>query len=402
MKWESKSLDNLCEEITVGFVGTMATHYSNDGILFLRSQNIEPYKLNLEPSQIKFITPEFHSKIKKSALKSGDIVIVRTGYPGTACVIPHDLGEANCADLVIARPKKEVDTNFVCYFINSPFAKALIGGSLVGSAQKHFNVGVAKRLEIPLPPFPTQQKIAAILSAYDDLIENNLRRIRLLEEAAQHLYREWFVRLRFPDWEEVNVVDGLPEGWERKGLGEFCFVNQNSISEKKAPETISYIDISSTSTGYFETPNSIPFKDAPSRARRIVRHGDTIFSNVRPNRRTFALVLNPVENLVVSTGFAVLTPKKTEDFPFVYLTVSNQDFVDRVSMVATGAAYPAVNQSDFEQMEIIVAPEKLRLSAFKILEPIFRQKENLISQNQKLKEARDILLPRLMNQTIEV
>ncbi len=190
MKWGTKPLDSLCDEITVGFVGTMATYYSDEGVLFLRSQNIEPFKLNLEPSQMKFITPEFHSKLRKSALKEGDIAIVRTGYPGTACVIPSDLGEANCADLVIARPHKGVDSKFVCYFINSPLAMAMIGGSLVGSAQKHFNVGVAKRLEIPCPPLPTQQKIASILSAYDDLIENNLKRIRLLEEAAQHLYRE--------------------------------------------------------------------------------------------------------------------------------------------------------------------------------------------------------------------
>jgi type I restriction enzyme, S subunit len=142
--WPEIELDEVCINITVGYVGTMADEYVDRGVLFLRSQNILPYRLNLESDQIKYISSDFNNKISKSILNSGDIAIVRTGYPGTACVIPEGFREVNCADLVIVRPDKlKADSTFLCYYINSPVGKGAIFGSLVGVAQQHFNVGVA-------------------------------------------------------------------------------------------------------------------------------------------------------------------------------------------------------------------------------------------------------------------
>lgn len=214
--WTKIELDDVCKNITVGFVGTMADEYVDEGVLFLRSQNILPYKLNLEPKQIKFISEEFNSKIKKSQLFAGDIAIVRTGYPGTACVIPENFGVVNCSDLVIVRPDhSKADSHFLCYYINSPVGKGAIFGSLVGAAQQHFNVGVAKKMKLNLPPLEVQKTIASILSSYDELIENNNQRIKLLEEMADEIYKEWFVRFRFPGYEKTKFIDGLPVGWEK-------------------------------------------------------------------------------------------------------------------------------------------------------------------------------------------
>ena len=214
--WQMTKVKNLAEYITVGFVGSMSSLFVEDGVPLLRGQNIHEYSLNL--TNLKYISQETHSKWKKSALMPGDVVIVRVGYPGTACVIPNGVGELNAASLVIVRPDpKKLDANFLCYVINSPWGKAQVSGRLVGAAQQVFNTQTAAELEISCPPLPTQQRIANILSAYDELIKNCQRRIEILESMARALYREWFVYFRYPGYESVPLVPStlgdIPMGW---------------------------------------------------------------------------------------------------------------------------------------------------------------------------------------------
>jgi type I restriction enzyme, S subunit len=220
--WREARLKDVCQRITVGHVGPMATEYVEAGVPFLRSQNVQPFHLDLH--DVKYITPAFHEKLKKSALHPGDVVIVRTGYPGTASVIPNSLPSSNCADLVIVRPSQETDPWFLTCLFNSVWGKGAVAGNLVGAAQQHFNIGAAKQLRVLLPPIEIQRRIASILSAYDDLIENNTRRIAILEEMARRLYEEWFVKLRFPGHEFIKLqkFDGadIPQGWRLATLVE--------------------------------------------------------------------------------------------------------------------------------------------------------------------------------------
>jgi len=137
--WRKVKLKEVCREITVGYVGPMAKEYVEDGIFFLRSQNILPFRLDL--SSIKHINEDFHRKIKKSTLFPGNVVVVRTGYPGTACVIPETLPISNCADLVIFRPSPELDAWFLTCIFNSTWGQGRVAGNLVGAAQQHFNIG---------------------------------------------------------------------------------------------------------------------------------------------------------------------------------------------------------------------------------------------------------------------
>lgn len=157
----ARRLEELCD-ITVGHVGPMAKRYQTRGIPFLRSQNIRPMSVVLE--NVVFIDEGFHQTIAKSALKPGDVAIVRTGYPGTAAVIPTELGVANCSDLVIVRPRSAIDAEFLAFFFNSATGKERVAGRLVGAAQKHFNVTAAKQVEIALPPLDEQRRTALELS----------------------------------------------------------------------------------------------------------------------------------------------------------------------------------------------------------------------------------------------
>lgn len=155
--WTRRRLEEVCEKITVGHVGSMATRYKPEGIPLLRSQNIRPFRVDLE--NVVYIDEAFHSELKKSALKPGDLGIVRTGYPGTAAVIPDTLPISNCSDLVIVRPGDQVLSSFLALVFNSTFGKQTVAGVLVGAAQKHFNVTSAKAALVPIPSREEQTRV---------------------------------------------------------------------------------------------------------------------------------------------------------------------------------------------------------------------------------------------------
>ena len=262
------------------------------------------------------------------------------------------------------------------------------------------NHDIIKRISLRIPTLAVQQDIADILSAYDDLIENNRRRMTLLEEAARQLYREWFVRPRFPGHEHTRITDGVPEGWEWRIIRDVAEVNQESLGNSFDGE-IEYVDISSVTPGQINETAAYDFRDAPIRARRVVRHGDIIWSCVRPNRRSHAVIWHPRSNLIVSTGFAVLTPR-TVPTAFLYFATTTDAFVGYLENHARGAAYPAVVAGDFERAELLV-PSRTLLAFFNdFVEPILSQIHSLRDQNRKLHAARDLLLPRLMSGEIAV
>lgn len=259
----------------------------------------------------------------------------------------------------------------------------------------------AENEPLELPPLPTQKRIAAILSAYDDLIENNTRRIAILEEMARRLFEEWFVHFRFPGHEEVALDGDLPSGWRAVTLADVANVNPEAIKPKSAPERIGYIDIASVSPGKIDAVQELAFTEAPGRARRIVRDGDVIWSCVRPNRRSFALVLGPAEDTVASTGFAVL---RAVAVPFVYLycATTTDAFVDYLTNNATGAAYPAVKQGDFERAALVVPSASLLAAFDQSVRPMLRMAESLHRKNANLRAQRDLLLPKLVSGKIDV
>jgi len=192
--WVDRQLASLCTEITVGHVGSMKTEYKESGIPFLRSQNIRPFEVSMDNTM--FIDEAFHRTLMKSQLRPGDLAIVRTGYPGTAAVIPPELPDSNCSDLVIVRPGDEIDPHFLAAFFNSAFGKQLVLGKIVGAAQKHFNVTAAKEVMLHVPPMSEQ---LAIVVKSDELREETQslsrlyeRKLAALEELKKSLLHQAF------------------------------------------------------------------------------------------------------------------------------------------------------------------------------------------------------------------
>lgn len=363
------------------------------GVLFIRGGDVAEGRINED--QLRTITPEVSAPYARTVLRGGELVVSLVGNPGQVAVVPSRLAGANLARQVgLVALKPEFHAPYIKYFLMSPAGQAELFQRTQGAVQQVINLAALKKVKIRLPPRPKQERIADTLSAYDDLIDNNRRRIALLEQSARLLYREWFVHLRYPGHEHAKVVDGVPEGWGRKLVSEIADINARSLQRGFHGE-IEYIDIASVTTGSINETTSYLFSEAPGRARRIVRHGDLIWSCVRPNRASYAMIWNPAENLVASTGFCVLSPSAVPP-AFLYFGLSTQDFIGYLTNNARGAAYPAVVAKDFETYQLLV-PSAALLNEFQAYaEPIFEQMGVLKEQNSKLRQARDLLLPRLM------
>ncbi|WP_213804775.1 restriction endonuclease subunit S [Granulicella sp. dw_53] len=192
--WKQQRLDDVCSDITVGHVGSMIKEYRDDGVPFLRSQNIRPFRISLE--NVVYIDAAFNATLKKSQLRPGDLAIVRTGYPGTAAVIPSDLPISNCSDLVIVRPGPALDPFYMAHFFNSAHGKRLVLGNLVGSAQKHFNIGSAKSVSVPVPSLKQQQQVVSMLDEFRAEVQRleavHLQKLESLEALKQSILQQAF------------------------------------------------------------------------------------------------------------------------------------------------------------------------------------------------------------------
>lgn len=274
-----------------------------------------------------------------------------------------------------------------------------------GAATKFLTLTILNDIGIELPPIEQQHKIASILSTYDNLIENNTRRIKILEEMVQLIYHEWFVNFRLPGHEKVKMVESelgmIPMGWQVKTLGEIARINERMLKKGNPTETINYIDISSVSTGLIDNIQNYLLKEAPGRARRVVKHGDIIWSTVRPNRKSYSLILNPIPHLIVSTGFAVVSSKMVP-YTYLYQALSTEEFVGYLVNRATGSAYPAVLARDFEIALVLVPPKDILEDYNNYVSPIYDLIHVLQVKNQNLTAKRNILLPRLISREIDL
>ncbi len=356
------------------------------------------------PDKDRFYQGKFPERY---VLKQNDLIVAMTeqgeGLLGSSALVPEGGRYLHNQRIGLVRPHADAaDRIFLYYLFNADYVRQQIRNSSAGAKIRHTSPERIYRTKVCVPDKDTQSKIAAILSAYDELIETNRRRIAVLEKLAEELYREWFVRLRFPGHEKVKLVKGIPSGWRVAALSDLAEVNPSSLSRRDHPETIRYLDISSVSTNRIDEVTTYAFKDAPGRARRRVQHGDIIWSSVRPANRAYCLIYEPEDNLIASTGFAVIRP--TADMPYTYLfyAVTSNPFVDQMTTVAKGAAYPATSFDDFEKAKLLVPSDDLLTAFHGISEPLFRQKHLLQQQTEALRQTRDLLLPRLISGKLSV
>ena len=288
--------------------------------------------------------------------------------------------------------EEKLNIRYLCYALNQRLQ--LLKTMSSGSTTKFLTVRMLDNLDIPLPGINIQNQIVNILSAYDDLIENNRKQIKLLEEAAQRLYKEWFVDLRFPGYENTKIVDGVPEGWNEKILSQVADVIMGQSpksefynSEKKGlpfhqgvgSYGVRFVmdDIYSTSYTRIAEPNSI------------------LFSVRAPVGR-----LNITKNkVVIGRGLAAINQADGCQ-SYLYYLLKNRFFKDNI--VGNGSIFASVSKDELLNQKFLIPERNLMMQFEKIVSQMDKQIENLDSKNKKLIEARDRLLPKLMSGEVEV
>lgn len=296
------------------------------------------------------------------------------------------------------------DENFVYYLTSSdavvlPAINSMTGASGRQRADKRF----IERTKLNVPDLPTQKRIADILSAYDDLIENNNRRIALLEKAAQELYKEWFVRFRFPGHETVKFENGLPEGWIIKRMNDFCYVTDGTHdTPKPLDEGFPLITGRCIKNGFvdFDEAYCISEKDHESIKKRSgLSSGDILFSNIGTVGNCCIVDYNrefSVKNVII------FKPNDMIQTAYLYYWMTSHSMQEIFATQTNGASQQFVGLTFMRRYKILV-PEQKILTTFsdKIL-PILEQKRMLHNNNLNLAKQRDLLLPRLMSGKLEV
>ena len=346
----------------------------------------------------------YNNRNQRAIPQDDDLIFAREAPVGNVAIIKN--GEKVCLGqrTVLLRPNKnKVDPDFLVYFLLAPQQQYNLLGTANGATVAHVNIPAIRNLEVTLPELDTQHRIADILSAYDDLIENNRKQIKLLEEAAQRLYKEWFVDLRFPGHENTVIVDGVPEGWESVLLNDVIDFNPKvELSKERVKQSIPMSALSTTSM----VLDSNEFTETTSTSGARFQNGDTLLARITPclenGKTAFVSGILSDEGAVGSTEFIVMRAKNINPY-MVYLLARTEDFRESAIKSMTGSDGRQRVQVDIIKALPYLLPVNDVLCSFeKCIKPLFEQISVKQSQNINLVEARDRLLPKLMSGEMEV
>ena len=273
-----------------------------------------------------------------------------------------------------------------------------------GVAQPQLPIRDMKRIEIPLPSLSQQERLVEVIAAYDDLIENNRRRIALLEEAARLLYREWFVHFRFPGHEHVKIMDGIPSGWVQVCVADKFDTTAGGTPSRKNPDyfsgNINWVKTQELNEHpIFETSEKIT-EEAIARSSAKILPGHTLLVSIYGNTnigRTGLLALPGSSN---QACVALLPKRRTEDWIFAQLWL--QQHREQIVGLAQGSAQTNISQETLRGLTMVWPTDQLLDAFLDSVFSIYQQIERLCLQNSKLAQARDLLLPRLMSGEITV
>ena len=407
-RWEEISFGSVVAHSAFGprFSGD---DYAEDGnVATLRTTDLDDHgRISYESMPLARLNEDNYAN---HLLKPGDLVITRSGTCGIAAVFEgFSLPVLPGAFLIRFRLNDRADPRYFRYYFNSPFGRTNILSVARGAVQQNLNITNVETLRVALPPLDTQREIVATISAYDELMENNRRRMELLEESARLLYREWFVRLRFPGHEHARLSHGIPEGWERKKLIEVCGSLEDGDwieSKDQSGEDYRLLQISNIGMNDFVETENYRFISQETFRRlncREVKLGDLLISRMPTPIGRAWLVTEMPWKMVTAVDAAILTTDDTvADRYFLLHHLNSPSSIEHCERRAGGATRPRVARRELAGIPVLLPSVALQKEFREIVKPINEQRANLYRQNQKLRAARDLLLPRLMSGEIAV
>jgi type I restriction enzyme S subunit len=313
------------------------------------------------------------------------------------------------------------DNSFIYYFSRSPEFRSHAIQNMVGSSgRQRVPNDAIENYECEFPPLSDQKAIAHILGTLDDKIELNQKMNQTLEEIAKAIFKSWFVDFDpfrakvegrhtglppeicdlFPDELVDSEIGEIPKGWGSCQARSFVKLNDQSWSNKNHPDFVEYLDLGNIKSNKISEIETYLWDEAPSRARRALKIGDTIVGTVRPGNRSFGFVQR--SGITGSTGFAVLTPLKYEYAEFVYLGVCSDTNIERLAHLADGAAYPAVSNEIILDTSFVEPPPDLVMGFHKLVSPLIQRLEISDQESTVLSDLRDTLLPKLISGELRI
>jgi type I restriction enzyme, S subunit len=286
-------------------------------------------------------------------------------------------------------PKTQLDMRWLYYAIKHYKLGEIDDGSPIPSTTRA--AVYVKELEVPA--IPEQRAIASMLGSLDDKIDLNRRMNETLEALARSLFKSWFVEA---------TRSGLPKGWSYATIAELCEINSWTLGKGEELDHIDYVEISEVMRGNVGNTQAYERGEEPSRARRRLRHGDTVLSTVRPDRGAYFLCLNPSPKLIGSTGFAVLSPKKAP-WSFIHAAMTQTDVFEYLGQQADGGAYPAVRPEIIGALEVPWPNKPELVEEFhRVCAPLYERAELNRHESRTLAALRDALLPKLLSGELRV
>ena len=374
---------------------------SNEGPIFLGIKNVTDDG-RLDFGAVRHVSEaEFPRWTRRVKPQRDDIVFSYEATLHRYARIPDGFDGCLGRRMALVRPdRNKVDPRFMHYFFLSPVWRAKMDAiTITGATVNRIPLATFPETEVSFPVLNDQGKIADILSAYDDLIENNRRRIALLEEAARLLYREWFVHLRFPSHEHVKITDGLPAGWEQRTLGDVVEVVTNTVKPSDFMDDDIHIGLEHIPRRSFTLADWESAEELASSKTRF-EDGDILFCKIRPYFHKVGFTLRAG---LASSDALTWRVKDTEDWPLVICATSSDHFVAVASKtVREGSKMPRADWKVLQKYSIPKPPSGLLGIFNDTVGPITAQCKALALQNRALVQARDLLLPRLMNGEVAV
>lgn len=414
MTWNTIKLKDCCEKIGSGATPKGGeTVYISSGTALIRSQNV--YNLHFSYDGLAYITDEAAQKLNGVTVCKNDILLNITGDSiARTCLVPENVLPARVNQHVsIIRPIHSIILpQFLSYYLASPYMQKYMLGLSVGkgTSRNAMTKEMIEAYKIPVPPLNTQQKIVSILSAYDELIEVNQKQIRLLEEAARRLYREWFVDLRFPGHKDTPITDGIPAGWTSLALSQiFDYTRGKSYSSEELSNTdgICLINLNNVNAwGGYKRGVEKRFTGTYSENHEV-KSGDIIMAvtDMTQERRLVghvALVPVLAEKALISMDLIKITPKEPVTHYFLYSMLRFSSIAEQISQYANGANVLHLRPENIARLKAYIPSKSIMMRFEKIVANYYAKIEPLEKQILLLQEARDRLLPKLMNGEIEV
>lgn len=421
-KWRTARVEEIAERVAMGPFGSSikVETFVPEGVPVISGQHLHGYRID-DKAGFRFITEDHADRLRNANVQRGDIVLTHRGNIGQVAIIPEDSEferyVVSQSQFYLRCDRAKIVPEFLLAYLKSPEGqhKLLANVSQVGVPSIAQPVTYLRKIAVPLPPIAEQRVIAEILVSIERKIDLNRRMSDELETIARTIFNAWFVDFSpvrakaegrdsglpneladvFPE-RFVDSQDGnIPRGWTRATIRDFSSLNSETWSRDTRPATINYLDLSNAKWGRIESISVYGQREAPSRAQRVLRRGDTIVGTVRPGNGSYALVSE--DGLTGSTGFAVLRPTNKHYQEFVYLGATASASIEELSRLADGAAYPAVRPEVVAARPIINPGDHVLERFSQVVGPLLAQVSNNERECRALVGLRAELLPRMVS-----